>query len=231
MATLNVLVPAYNEERTILRVMEAIAHALPEAKILYVDDGSADRTLEILRKNARPQDTVLTKENGGKGSAIRMAIAHADSDYCVIQDADLEYDPSEIRDLMKAATDHPGAVVFGSRFMRPNPNIYPLFLLGNKTLTKILNLLFGGHLTDSYTCYKLFPTTALKSLHLRARGFELEAELAALPLRAGMTILERPITYHPRSFAEGKKIGWRDAVQGILTMLRIRFAQPPKAQS
>lgn len=230
MPTLNILVPAYNEERTILRVMEAVAHALPESKIIYVDDGSKDRTLEILKKHARPGDRVLTKENGGKGSAVRMAIGSADADYCVIQDADLEYDPSEIKNLLKVATEHPGSIVFGSRFLQPNPNIYPLFLLGNRTLTAILNLLFGGHLTDSYTCYKLFPTRILQSLDLRARGFELEAELAALPLKAGLTIIERPVTYHPRSFAEGKKIGWKDAMRGILTMLRIRFGQGAKSQ-
>lgn len=231
MTTLNVLVPAYNEERTIQRVMDAIVHALPESRIIYVDDGSSDRTLEILRKHARPTDTVLTKENGGKGSAIRMAIAKSDAEYSIIQDADLEYDPSEIRDLLKTAESHPGQVVFGSRFMRPNPNIYPLYLLGNKTLTMILNLLFGARLTDSYTCYKLFPTKLLKSLHLQANGFELEAELTALPLKAGYSIIEHPISYRPRSFAEGKKIGWRDAVSGIWTMLRIRFGQTAKRQA
>ncbi len=230
MATLNVLVPAYNEERTIQRVMDAIVHALPESRVIYVDDGSSDRTLEILRRHARPTDTVLTKENGGKGSAIRMAITKSDADYCIIQDADLEYDPSEIRDLLKTAEAHPGQVVFGSRFMRANPNIYPLFLLGNKTLTMILNLLFGGKLTDAYTCYKLFPTDFLKSLNLQADGFELDAEVTSLTLRYGRTIIERPISYRPRSFAEGKKIGWRDAVSGMLTMLRIRFGQPAKRQ-
>ena len=223
MASLNILVPAYNEERTILRVMDALTHALPDARVIYVDDGSKDETLSILRKHARPTDTVLTKENGGKGSAIRMAIANASADFCVIQDADLEYDPSEIAGLLEAAVSEPGTVVFGSRFLRKNPNIYPLFLLGNKTLTTILNLLFGGTLTDSYTCYKLFPTNVLKAMVLRADGFELEAELAAIPLKKGIRIIERAISYHPRSFAEGKKIGWRDAVKGIVTMLRIRM--------
>ncbi len=231
MASLNILVPAYNEERTILRVMEALTHALPESRIIYVDDGSEDRTLEILQKHAREQDQVLTKENGGKGSAIRMAIAVADAEYCIIQDADLEYDPSEIGSMLAVAIAHPAVIVFGSRFLKPNPNIYPLFLLGNKTLTWILNLLFCGKLSDSYTCYKLFPTPVLKSLDLKANGFELEAELAALPLKAGRKIIECPISYHPRSFAEGKKIGWKDAVRGILTMLRVRFRQEPKRQS
>lgn len=223
MPFLSILVPVYNEERTLQRVMEALNHALPEAQVVYIDDGSEDRSLAILRKYVRPSDTVLTKENGGKGSAIRLGIAHATGDYCVIQDADLEYDPIEIRSLLAKATEQPGTVVFGSRFLKPNPNIYPLYLLGNKTLTWILNLLFCGHLTDAYTCYKLFPTKLLKELPLTARGFELEAELAALPLKRKWTIVEHPISYHPRTFSEGKKINWKDAVKGIRAMLQIRF--------
>lgn len=232
MSTLTVLVPAYNEERTIKRVMDALATALPESQVIYIDDGSKDGTLGLLQTNARPGDTVLTKENGGKGSAIRMGLEQATGDYCVIQDADLEYDPGEIKMLLKQAEKNPGAVIFGSRFLKPNPNIYPLYLLGNKTLTFILNLLFCGKLTDSYTCYKLLPTPLFRSLPLRARGFELEAELAAFPLKMGKKIVEYPVSYHPRTFAEGKKINWRDAVKGIATMIKIRFGKlPQNAQS
>ena len=223
MPTLSVLVPVYNEARTLKRVMDAIVSALPEAQIVYIDDGSKDESLEILRAAARPQDLVRTKENGGKGSAIRLGIQEATGQYIVIQDADLEYDPAEIRTLLTRAEKEPGVIVFGSRFLQSNPNIYPLYLLGNKTLTLILNLLFGGRLTDSYTCYKLFPARILKALPLTADGFELEAELAALPLKAGKQIIEEPITYHPRTFSEGKKINWRDAVKGILTMLKLRL--------
>lgn len=226
--TLTVLVPAYNEERTIKRVMEALSTALPQSQIVFIDDGSTDGTLALLRAGARPGDVVLTKENGGKGSAIRMGLEQATGDYCVIQDADLEYDPAEINMLLKEAEKHPGEVVFGSRFLQPNPNIYPLYLLGNKTLTFIVNLLFCGKLTDSYTCYKLLPTTLFRALPLRARGFELEAELAAWPLKMGKKIVECPVSYHPRTFAEGKKINWRDAVKGILTMVKIRFGRTPQ---
>lgn len=229
MPSLNVLVPVYNEARTLERVMDALTVALPESRIIYVNDGSTDGTKDILDQKKRPQDTVIHQENGGKGSAIRTAIARADADCCVIQDADLEYDPAEIKDLLKAAGSGNG-IVFGSRFLRPNANIYPLYLLGNKTLTFILNCLFCGRLTDSYTCYKLFPTKVLQSLPLKADGFELEAELAALPLKMGYRVTEVPVSYHPRTFEEGKKIGARDAVKGILTMLRIRFMRIQKAQ-
>ncbi len=143
----------------------------------------------------------------------------------MIQDADLEYDPKEILTLLKEAQAHPKSIVFGSRFLTKNPNIYSLYLLGNKTLTAIVNILFGGHLTDSYTCYKLFPTDVLRSLPLAARGFELEAELSAYPLKLGHEIRECAITYKPRTFEEGKKINGKDAVKGILTMLKIKFSR------
>ncbi len=227
MPSLSVLVPVYNEERTLKRVMDALNAALPESQIVYIDDGSADGSLTILRAIARPQDIVLTKENGGKGSAIRLGITEATGDYIVIQDADLEYDPSDITQLLLQAQKQPGVIVFGSRFLQPNPNIYPLYLIGNKTLTMILNILFCGRLTDSYTCYKLFPGSILKSLPLTADGFELEAELTALPLAMKKTIIEIPISYHPRTFREGKKINWKDAVRGIITMLKIRFRKSP----
>ncbi len=225
MRTLSVLVPVYNESATIVRVMDALSGAVPDAEIIYINDGSKDNSLELLENHARPQDQVLNKENGGKGSAIRLGIEKATGDYCVIQDADLEYDPREILRLLDAAMKKPGTIVFGSRFLQPNPNIYPLYLMGNKTLTIVINALFCAHITDSYTCYKLFPTDVLKKFPLKSRGFELEAELTAYPLKMKMKIHEEPITYHPRTFAEGKKINWKDAVKGILTMLRIRFGE------
>lgn len=229
MPSLSVLIPVYNEERTLKRVMDALVSAVPDAQMVYIDDGSTDASEEILRAHARSQDLVLTKPNGGKGSAIRMGIARAEGDYCVIQDADLEYDPSEITLLLARAKESPGVIVFGSRFLQPNPNIYPLYLLGNKTLTFILNVLFCGRITDCYTCYKLFPTGMLRTLPLAAHGFELEAELSAMPLRRKWTIVEVPISYHPRTFSEGKKINWRDAVRGIGTMVKIRFSRTQNA--
>ncbi len=221
---LTVLVPVFNEQRTLADVMRRLSAALPECEIIYINDGSKDRSEAILQAKKRPHDIIISQKNGGKGSAIRAGLARATGAFCVIQDADMEYEPREILTLLTEAETHPGTIVFGSRFLQPNPNVYPLYLLGNKTLTMILNILFFGRLTDSYTCYKLFPTDVMRSLPLSARGFELEAELSAWPLKRGIVIRECPITYKPRTFEEGKKINWRDAVKGILTMLRIRFS-------
>jgi glycosyltransferase involved in cell wall biosynthesis len=165
----------------------------------------------------------LTKKNGGKGSAIREGLAKATGTFTVIQDADAEYDPSEIMRLLARAKELPGTIVFGSRFLTKNPNLYKRYLLGNKALTGFINLLFGVHLTDSYTCYKLFPTALMQSLPLRANGFELEAELTCLPLCKRHTIVEVPITYKPRSLEEGKKIRFKDAVKGVMRTIGIRI--------
>jgi len=222
---LSIIVPVYNEERTIVQVMEALKTACPEAQVIYVDDGSRDRSLTLLREHARPEDLVLTKENGGKGSAVRMGIEHAEGQWTVMQDADLEYDPKELLTLLAYAEEHPGVIVFGSRFFHgKTPHIYWRFLMGNKFITWFLNTLFQGHLTDSYTCYKLFPTKLLQSFPLRARGFELEAELSAWPLQRLIPIHELPISYHPRSIEEGKKIRALDAWTGMRTMVRIWFS-------
>ncbi len=219
---LSIIVPVYNEAKTLENIMQAIVTACPDSEIIYVNDGSKDNSLTILRARAREQDTVLTKPNGGKGSAIRMGIEHANGTFTVIQDADLEYDPKEINALFAYAQAHPETVVFGSRFLKPNPNLYKRYLLGNKAITMCVNILFGARLTDSYTCYKLFPTDILQSIPLKAHGFELEAELCAYPLMRGIRIHEIAITYKPRSLQEGKKIRFSDAWKGLLRLLKIR---------
>lgn len=221
---LSILVPVYNEERTLPAIMPAIAEACPEAEIVYIDDGSTDRSLEILRHHAREKfDRIIAAPHGGKGAAIRRGLDEAQGYYTVIQDADLEYDPQEIHLLMNEAQAHPASAVFGSRFLQSNPNIYKRFLLGNKTLTACMNLLFHAHITDSYTCYKLLPTAAFRALKLTAQGFELEAEICARCLRSKIPIREIPISYHPRSIEEGKKIRFHDAWKGLLMMLKVRF--------
>lgn len=220
---LTILVPIYNEARTLAPVMDAIVSSCPDAEIIYIDDGSKDTSLEILKAKARSEDIVLTKPNGGKGSAIRMGLSKASGIYTIIQDADLEYHPSQIPMLLREAKKRPHAAIFGSRFLQPNPALYKRYLMGNKVITGFLNLFFGSHLTDSYTCYKLFETEQMKTFPLTARGFELEAELSAYPLKRGIEIHEVPVEYKPRSLEEGKKIRGKDALKGMKTILRIRF--------
>ena len=220
---LTIIVPVYNEERTLEAIVPRIFAAAPDAEIVFVDDGSKDGSLAMLRRLARPQDQVLTKPNGGKGDAIRMGLAHAHGAYIVIQDADTEYDPSEIAVLLQTALSLPGSAVFGSRFLRPNPTLYRRFLWGNKTLSALLSLLFFKRVTDSYTCYKLLPTELFRSLSLQSTGFEMEAEISAKCLKRGIPIIEVPISYHPRTLEEGKKIRFSDAWKGMLMMLKVRI--------
>lgn len=226
--SLTIIVPVYNEAATVKTVMDALHAACPEAQLVFVDDGSKDDSLAILRANARPNDVVVTKPNGGKGSAVREGLERATGDYVVVQDADLEYDPGEITTLLAEAAAHPGSAVFGSRFLHANPVRYRRFLIGNKAVTLALNALFLSRVTDSYTCYKLLPTPLFRSLRLESRGFELEAEICAKCLRAGIPIREVPITYAPRTVEEGKKIRFSDAWKGVRTMWRIRISRLEK---
>lgn len=221
---LSIIVPVYNEERTLEAIMPRIFAACDDAmEVIFVDDGSKDRSLEILRRLARPHDQVITKPNGGKGDAIRTGLQHVHAPYTVIQDADTEYDPTEIKSLLAAALAAPGSVVFGSRFLKPNPCLYRRFLWGNKVLSAMLSLLFFRRVTDSYTCYKLLPTEIFRSLSLVSTGFEMEAEISAKCLKRGIRIVEVPISYRPRTLEEGKKINVHDAWKGLLMMLKVRF--------
>jgi glycosyltransferase involved in cell wall biosynthesis len=223
MPRLSIIVPVYNEERTLKQMMDALAQCCADAEIVYVDDGSKDASLGILKAGARPQDKVITKPNGGKGSAIQAGLAEVTGQYCTIQDADLEYHPDQIAGLLAEAEKHGGDIcVFGSRFLTENPNIYKRYLLGNKFITMVLNVLFFSRLTDSYTCRKLLPTALFRKMDIRSSGFEMEAEICAKALRAGVPIVELPIAYAPRTIEEGKKINWTDAVKGAWTMLKIR---------
>lgn len=228
---LTVIVPVYNEERTLVSIMTRLWEVLPDAQIIYVDDGSKDRSLATLRSYARPNDVVLTKENGGKGSAIRMGLEHAKGRFTVIQDADLEYEPAEIHTLLAEAKQHPQSMIVGSRFLRKNPNLYKRFLMGNKVVTAWLNILYGAHMTDSYTCYKLLPTELFQSLHLVSRGFELEAEICCKCLRKKIEIRELPISYMPRSIEEGKKIRFSDAWKAITTMWKLRWMKAEQLET
>jgi glycosyltransferase involved in cell wall biosynthesis len=225
---LSVIVPVYNEERTageLLRRLVAVPY--PDKEILIVDDGSRDATPAVLRPwLGHPEVRLLRHEhNQGKGAAIRTGLAQARGRFTVIQDADLEYDPADLPRLVELLRQGQSTVVYGSRYLRPaRPLPYTRFRLGVLVLNALVYVLYGRRLTDQATCYKVLPTALLRDLDLRARRFEFCAEVTAKVCRLGIPITEVPIAYQPRTAREGKKIGWRDFGQAVLTLLRYRFA-------
>lgn len=221
------IIPALNEERTLNAVLDRVLSLDFIRQVVVVNDGSTDGTARLLQERLRQGSgniRVVTHDvNRGKGSAIQSALRVIETDFAAIQDADLEYDPEELRGLFEMLEAGDADVVFGSRFITPNPNIYPLYLWGNKFLTTALNILGNGRLTDAYTCYKVMRTDRWRSLKLVSRGFEIEAEISLKCLLARWRIKDAPIHYKPRSFQEGKKIRGKDALKGLVTGLKIKF--------
>lgn len=228
---LSVIIPVFNEEHTVGELLWRVAAQNIgdwEKEIVVVDDGSEDKS-KVKMKKAKIQFkiqncTILFHErNQGKGAAIRTALVHATGDYVLIQDADLEYDPADWPVLLAAAEENPGAAIYGSRNLHPERRGYRYYVWGVWLLTKFTNLLFGSKLTDVYTGYKLTPISLLRATDLSSRGFEFEAEVTAKLLKGGIPIKEVPIRYNPRTFAEGKKIRFRDGLKGLWIILKYRF--------
>ncbi len=222
---LSIVVPVYNEERTIAAIMDRL-HAACGAfsEIIFVNDGSKDRSLEILQSKARPQDTVLSKPNGGKGSAVRMGYEHAKGNYVIVQDADLEYSPEEIPSLLEFAEKHNHAALFGSRRLKRQKQFAHLsFFIGGSLLTYTCNLLYSTHLTDQPTCYKMVRGDVLKTIHLKENDFRFDPELTAMLARHHVPIAEFPVSYHPRSREEGKKINWKDWFKWMWVFVSLRL--------
>jgi glycosyltransferase involved in cell wall biosynthesis len=227
---LSVIIPAYNEERTLATVIDRVL-ALPlRPQVIVVSDGSTDGTNDIVRDyRSRGQIVgVICPRNGGKGAAIQAGLKHATQPYTIIQDADLEYSPEEYASLLTQVQRGRAQVVYGSRNLRhpaarQNNFQYLRFWLGGKVVTLMANLLYGMHLTDEATCYKLFPTDLLRRMNLRCRGFDFCPEVTAKASRMGYRIHEIPIRYAPRSLAEGKKIRAWDGIQAILVLTKLRL--------
>ena len=235
---LTVLIPVFNEERTIEALLDRVYDSPLPLEILVVDDGSTDGTRRILRQRferesekarhdaSRSSLRVFFHEcNGGKGAAIRTAIRHASGTVCVIQDADLEYDPAEYERLLQPIWDGRADAVYGSRFLGgAGAHRVHLFwhYVGNQLLTTYSNACTNINLTDMETCYKVVRTDLLQSLNLRSNGFEIEPELTAKLAKAHARIYEVPISYYGRDYSEGKKIGWRDGVRALWAITRFR---------
>lgn len=226
---LSIIIPAYNEENTIAQTLKKVLEVdlkelSVEKEIIVVDDGSKDNTYGIIKDI--PGIKVVKKENnGGKGTAIVEGLRNVTGEIVLIQDADLEYDPGDYPALITPILDGKADIVYGSRFMskkRPE-NMKLKFYLGNRVLAGLTNLLYGSAITDEATCYKVFRTKLLKQLKLECRQFEFCPEVTAKLLKKGYKIHEVPVTYFGRSVEEGKKIGWKDGVQAVQTLLKYRF--------
>ena len=231
MPELSVLIPVYNEERTLERLLDAVEERPEVSELVIVDDGSTDRTPEILSARTfkvRAQ-VIRHQRNRGKGAALRTAIAAATGDVALVQDADLEYDPAEFPLLLAPIERGRAEVVYGSRSFAAHSAYSFWFVIGNKLVTLWTNVLFNSYLSDMETCYKLMPLTVWRSLDLRSDGFDIEPEITAKLLRSGHRIYEVPISYAARGRVEGKKLTWRDGVTALWTLSRIRLA-PWKAR-
>ncbi|HEX6967651.1 MAG TPA: glycosyltransferase family 2 protein [Micromonosporaceae bacterium] len=222
---LSILMPVFNEEE---RIADAVKQALSvnypcEIELIIVNDGSRDRTGEILDSFDDARVRVITHpRNAGKGAAIRSAVDGAEGDYMVILDADLEYDPQDIPRLLEPVLDGRATVVYGNRTFGSHSAYSFWYVIGNKVVTTVANVLFNSYIGDLETCFKLMPVALYRSLDVRSPGFGMEAEITAKLLRRRIRPYEVPISYRARGREEGKKITWKDGVEAVWILTRER---------
>lgn len=222
---LSVIVPIYNEEKTVTHILNKLLKSSDVYEVVVVDDGSTDGSLAIIKALKNKKLRVFSKPNGGKGSAVRFGLDHVTGTHVLIQDSDLEYDPDDIPVLLEPIRKGRVEVVYGSRFLGSHSNLLFWHRVGNSFLNFVVNIMYDTTLSDMETCYKVLPTELFRSLDIQADKFDLEPEITCKVLRKHIKIFEVPITYVGRDFAEGKKITWRDGFGALTMIFKLRFAE------
>jgi glycosyltransferase involved in cell wall biosynthesis len=221
------LVAAFNESDTIEEVLQRVDALEFDKQVVVVDDGSTDTTADVVQRFCDDHNyvTLVRQPNRGKGAAIRAAVEHIDGDIAVIQDADMEYDPADVPELIEPIARGVADVVFGSRLRGGKPQRAYLFwhLVGNRFLSLLTNILYNTTISDMETGYKAFRADVLRSLRLTENDFAIEPEITAQVCKQKLRIYELPIAYYGRTYAEGKKITWRDGFKAMAVLIRIRF--------
>ena len=223
---LSVIIPVYNEAKTIQEIIRRVEATGLAEEIIAVDDGSTDGSRDLLREmdGAGKVKVVYHERNQGKGKAVRTGIEKAQGDLLLIQDADLEYDPREYPLLLRPVEEGIADVVYGSRFLGGGRRPVLFWnMVANKILTFVTNILYNNILTDMETCYKLFRRQVVQNMTLHSRGFDFEPEFTAKVLKSKVRIYEVPISFNPRDYAEGKKIRTKDAFIAMWTLIKYRF--------
>jgi glycosyltransferase involved in cell wall biosynthesis len=225
---LSVLIPALNEGSTLEAVLEEVLRVDENIEVILVDDGSTDNTWQIMEAAADGGRVRAYRHerNRGKGAAVRTALQHARGEVVIIQDADLEYSPSEYPLLLKPIRDGRASVVYGSRTFSSHESFSFWYVMGNRAVTLATNVLYNCYLSDMETCYKVMPRQVALALDLQARGFELEPEITGKLLRLGQRIYEVPVSYAARSREEGKKLTAMDGLKALRSLVRYRTWKP-----